>query len=444
MDIEASIPIEGLPAVYLETDPVGRVTGFNASAMRVLGAGLAVGRPLRDVVDASGVDRVLEEIDVTIDTRPVVVRLDLDAGTLIGAVTIEFPVDGPLLRWILVLDDDPAGARSLAALPAVTYEAEPDQMWTCRRIGQRVEDLLGIRPQTWTSEPHLWLSVIHPDDRERVISDRMRVVETGAPLSTDYRIVVGDDRVVWVHDEAALGDDGRIHGLLIDTGRQHQLEDVLRRLHDGACAEVKRLRAQQDRREVFFRTLVHDIRAVLSGVLVALDDDHPASRAREGVARARDLVSTVLDLEGLGPAAEPRPLDLQQLLDSVVTEVDVDGHPVTVDAQEVVARVDPLVVRRVIANLVGNAAKHTPTGTPIRITAGLVRQGAVIAVEDDGPGIADVDKVRVFEPFHRGSHSDGSGLGLTLVRELVELHNGRVWVEDLPLGGTAFLVLFPQ
>jgi signal transduction histidine kinase len=112
------------------------------------------------------------------------------------------------------------------------------------------------------------------------------------------------------------------------------------------------------------------------------------------------------------------------------------------------ARVDPGAFRQVLLNLLDNAVKYGPPGQRIRVT--LEREGshAVLAVEDEGPGIPAEERERVWTPFYRLSRDvdsavAGSGIGLSVVRELVERHGGRVRVESAPRQGARFVVILP-
>ncbi|MCX2730524.1 HAMP domain-containing sensor histidine kinase [Saccharopolyspora sp. NFXS83] len=106
-------------------------------------------------------------------------------------------------------------------------------------------------------------------------------------------------------------------------------------------------------------------------------------------------------------------------------------------------------LRQVVTNLVGNAVRHTPQGTPVRIGVGAVEAGAVLEVADDGPGLAAEQAERVFQRFYRADDSrnrssGGSGLGLAIVRSLVEAHGGRVELDTAPGAGTRVRVLLPS
>jgi signal transduction histidine kinase len=102
-----------------------------------------------------------------------------------------------------------------------------------------------------------------------------------------------------------------------------------------------------------------------------------------------------------------------------------------------------------VENLLVNAAKHTPDGTSIWVKVIPRPDGALISVEDSGPGIPEDEKQNLFEEFRVGkdstaSGSPGLGVGLSLVARFAELHGGRVWVEDRDSGGAAFRIFLPS
>lgn len=98
-------------------------------------------------------------------------------------------------------------------------------------------------------------------------------------------------------------------------------------------------------------------------------------------------------------------------------------------------------------NLLINAVRHTSVGTPIWVRVEATEDGAVIVVEDAGPGVPPKMRQEIFEAFRQGPtappHSPGVGIGLALVARFAALHGGRAWVEDRPGGGASFRVFFP-
>jgi len=108
--------------------------------------------------------------------------------------------------------------------------------------------------------------------------------------------------------------------------------------------------------------------------------------------------------------------------------------------------VDRARIRQVLANLVDNAVKYSPAGGRIAISARTIGDRAVLSVEDEGPGIPDEDLPRVWERLYRGDRSRstrGLGLGLSLVKAIVEAHGGAVGVNSAVGAGSRFLIRLP-
>ena len=113
----------------------------------------------------------------------------------------------------------------------------------------------------------------------------------------------------------------------------------------------------------------------------------------------------------------------------------------------VTAYVDRGHLARIVENLVRNAVKYTPAGTPVWVDVRQDATGAQVIVSDAGPGVPEDQRRAIFGAFVRGDDahpSPGTGVGLDLVRRLAELHGGRAWVDERPGGGARFWVTLPN
>jgi len=105
-----------------------------------------------------------------------------------------------------------------------------------------------------------------------------------------------------------------------------------------------------------------------------------------------------------------------------------------------------VLIEQVFINLLENAVKYTPSGTPIEITATAVDGAVRVDVADHGPGLPAGEEARIFEKFYRvpaATATGGVGLGLTIVRGIITAHGGRIWAENRPGGGALFRFTLP-
>jgi two-component system sensor histidine kinase KdpD len=108
--------------------------------------------------------------------------------------------------------------------------------------------------------------------------------------------------------------------------------------------------------------------------------------------------------------------------------------------------VDAVLIEQVFINLLENAVKYTPPGTPIEISATAVDGAVRVDVADRGPGLPPGEELRVFEKFYRvpaATATSGVGLGLTICRGIITAHGGRIWAENRPGGGAVFRFTLP-
>ncbi|MEA2580208.1 MAG: hypothetical protein QOE83_1100 [Actinomycetota bacterium] len=358
-------------------------------------------------------------------------------------------------------------------IPAVTYiDAVPlddPRDLTPVYISPQIETLLGYTPEEWAEDHDLWDRVAHPDDVESVSAQAEQAFVAGTPLSIEYRMMTRDHRVVWIREEASLvRDDQGVpkfwQGLYIDiTGLKRAEEELNNALHREMDAS-ERLRALDEMKNTFLQAVSHDLRTPLAAILglaltlareeVELDDIEVRDLATRIASNARKLdrmVADLLDLDRLTRGIiepELRDTDVGALVRALVTEFDMPGERrILLDAERVVVPVDPSKIEHIVENLLANTARHTPAGSRVWIKVQAKYEGALIIVEDEGPGVPEELREAVFDPFRQGpsisSHAPGVGVGLTLVARFAELHGGRAWVEARPGGGASFRVFLP-
>jgi two-component system sensor histidine kinase KdpD len=128
----------------------------------------------------------------------------------------------------------------------------------------------------------------------------------------------------------------------------------------------------------------------------------------------------------------------------------LEGRKVTVEVPEDLPRVsvDPEFTGIVVWQLLSNALRYTPPGSPLTVRASAGETEVIISVEDCGPGVSEREQEKVFEKFFRGKDQreriPGTGMGLTIAREIVRAHHGRIWVESEPGKGARFSFSVPR
>jgi two-component system sensor histidine kinase KdpD len=165
------------------------------------------------------------------------------------------------------------------------------------------------------------------------------------------------------------------------------------------------------------------------------------------------LIGNLLDMVRLETGALQVQREWQSLEEPVagalmrLADVLKDRHvDVKLPADLPLVPVDAILIEQVFVNLLENAAKYTPAGTPIELAAALRDREVVVEVADRGPGVPVGEEERVFEKFYRLPGSTGAGgvgLGLTICRGIVTAHGGRMWVSNRPGGGAAFRFSIP-
>jgi signal transduction histidine kinase len=242
----------------------------------------------------------------------------------------------------------------------------------------------------------------------------------------------------------------------------------LRKLHQEIATQYDKLRELEQLRDGLVHMLVHDLRTPLTGITVYLQmaqerlaqlGDHDLTENLEAmgdsVARLTDMVSDVLDVSRLEANAMPLKLaevDLRELATEAVQSLrGWGGHAKVVQCNgndPAPATVDAGLIRRVIANLVGNALKFSPRGSDVRLEVCRSSAAAEIRVSDRGPGIPPECHQRIFEKFGQTNGAQAtirsSGLGLTFCKLAVEAHGGTIGVASEVGVGSTFSVRLPD
>jgi signal transduction histidine kinase/CheY-like chemotaxis protein len=290
---------------------------------------------------------------------------------------------------------------------------------------------------------------------------------TGAAVAIDWFAVVAIAGVVAFHRRFAV---------LIESAhmvREYESEFAAKEREAQALAQVnEELRRLDELKSEFLAMVSHELRTPLTAIIgysrLLIRQVHgPLSpkqlEQQEAIYRSAqrltDLINDLLDVSRLEAGRvelSPRPTRVRQIVDQVFAVVGVAArgkqirlaNDVPADLPDVNA--DQTRLQQILVNLVGNGVKFTPAEGVVRVTAGMRGAQVWIAVEDTGVGIEPEELGRIWDPFYQVEsplerRHGGSGLGLTIVRRLVELHGGVVRAEsDGPNTGSRFTFTMPQ
>jgi PAS domain S-box-containing protein len=455
----------------------------NAAYLDFVGQPSIVGRPVAEVVPeaiAQGWGRVLDDVYRTGEpfvARAAGVQVRRAGDGALQELLVNFilqPVraaDGAVTGILIQGYDVSAEVHTQSALREseakfrAICDAIPQMVWSAGPDGQ-----VDYYNRQWALRTGLseqasigdgWAQVVHPDDRERAGQAWASSVAGGEPYEIEYRLRQADGSWRWTLGRAlpVRGEDGT----------------VLRWM--GTCTEIDdqvrtREQAREDdrRKDEFLAMLAHELRNPMAPLRAGLEilnlrrvataeERHVTAMMQRQLAHMVRLVDELLDVARIGQGklvlqrtALPLRTVVEHALEACRPLVAARGH--RLDIPEVPAHWqvhgDLTRLVQVLGNLLANAAKYTPQGGHIRLEVQADGDGLALTVADDGIGIAPAMLERVFERFVQagepGAHGQGGlGIGLNVVRSLVEMHGGRVHAHsDGPGTGTQVRVWLPR
>ncbi|HEV7594823.1 MAG TPA: HAMP domain-containing sensor histidine kinase [Gemmatimonadaceae bacterium] len=232
-----------------------------------------------------------------------------------------------------------------------------------------------------------------------------------------------------------------------------------------AVMQIRRESELAGMRADFVSNVSHELRTPLAQIRLYLETirtgrasttaqrDWSLGHIERETTRLGQLVENVLRFSRIGRVDAPPMTDVN-VADDVTRIVDEFRPLAAVRRAEIVVEAEdtppvqlrPDALQRVVVNLLDNAVKYGPAGQTIRVKVELASSDIRIAVSDEGEGVKESERESIWRAFSRGaaaSAAAGSGIGLTIVRDVVTQHGGRVWVEDAPGGGARFVVTLP-
>jgi len=344
---------------------------------------------------------------------------------------------------------------------------QPNATWS-----SELYRIYGLTPETYSPSYERYLTMVHPDDRQRVIDATNRVFHEHIPYSHDERIFRPDGTIRWLHTWAypLLDGDGKLThliGVCQDITDRATAEEELHKLNIELEARVRDrthlLETALRELEAFNSMVSHDLRAPLSVIQMSVDllapfvADSPkhvvyVERIRRAIRNMSLLMDDLLALARVGQGSlQPTAVDVTAVAHDVLGELRASTPErevaVTV-APGIACTADSRLFRVALSNLIGNAWKYTTRQSQPRVEIGVAeRDGApALFVRDNGIGFAPEEAVKLFAPFERGKNAaelPGTGIGLAIVQKIVERHGGTIGADAAVGSGATFYVTLP-
>ncbi|HYE05743.1 MAG TPA: ATP-binding protein [Planctomycetota bacterium] len=456
-------------------DPEGLIRTWNAGAIAIFGHAVAdaVGRPISMLYTLEDVAAGVPELELAAARRAGraederwQLRRDGARFFASGVVTPLFWPDGRLRAYTKVLRDATARRRELDEMRDFRQRLELAQ--DAARFGTWEWDLQTDR-EIWPRSmyrlydiPHgkviatydQWRDLIHPDDVRPVERTMAEAIADHRLVTAEFRLAGNGERWILLRARATYDDDGKplkLIGVQVDITERKHAEEALKRVNTDL--------------QQFASLAAHDLKEPLrmvSSYLSLLRRNYEAAldqRARQyihyaadGAGRMMRLVQSLLELAQIDRGGvERRPVLVAAPIAEAVhnlTESIAESHA-TLDVGEMpTVPADSDHLARLFQNLIANAIKYRRADVPPRIGISARRSNGEweFTVQDNGIGIREADRERVFgmfERLHSKQQYDGTGIGLALCRKIVERHHGRIWCDPVPGGGTAFRFTLP-
>ena len=377
-------------------------------------------------------------------------------------------VDNAAERWAMTAElhaSESRLARAQRAANVGTWDwnlATDEATWT-----DEAWRLFGVVRVPGPASYELWLSVVHPDDREAVAAQARQARRTGI-IRCEFRVRHADGTVLMLEcaGEGVFGPDGepvRLLGTVRDVTVRHRADEALK-------AALEKAEQAVILRDQMVSVISHDLRAPLHVVLLAISAlEGQVAEAALGIPRgiARQVTRMASMLDELLDVSQLR---AGQRLELACSEVDLVtlvresarqfqssslNHRIEIEASipSLVGHWDRIRIERVATNLLSNAVKFSPDGGLVRVTVepdvqAAGEPSAILRVSDEGIGVAEKDRANVFDWYYRGRNArragiPGIGIGLAGVKDIVEQHGGTIDIESNVPRGSIFTVKIP-
>jgi PAS domain S-box-containing protein len=360
-------------------------------------------------------------------------------------------------------------------VPGVVWEAWGNPNAASQRIdfvSSHVEKMLGYSQDEWLSTPNFWLSIVHPDDKETAAREAAAIFASGKGGSSRFRWLHKNGSEVWVEAQSIVVSDQTgpigMRGVTMDITAAVRADiersDLLQRESEARerAEEASRLKDE------FLATVSHELRTPLNAVVGwsrllrsgDLDADgafHAVEVIERNASVQKQIIEDLLDVSRIITGklrVETEPVDLLLVIHAAIDAIRpaAEAKDILVrtrfETPDLIVKGDVDRLQQIFWNLLSNAVKFTPQRGFVDIVLLRNQSNAEIRIEDSGPGIPEEFIPRIFERFSQADGSStrkhgGLGLGLAIVRHLVELHGGTVAATNATTGGAVLTVRLP-
>lgn len=328
--------------------------------------------------------------------------------------------------------------------------------------------MLGYSNEEIPNNYYEWASRVHPDHLELSMEELVdEIFGTASTYNHEHRIQCKDGNYKWILDRAkivewnALGRPQRVIGIHTDITQRKQFEEQLQKT-------VEREKELSDLKSRFVSTASHEFRTPLASILMLseivikyFDRIKPAEvfeklkLIKDHVMQLSDIVNNVLQLSKIKDGKiiyNPEEIDLNALCLNIMegfysvleSRNTIQFHS---DFNRLICLIDKQMIQQAITNLISNALKYTPNNPEIKVNLTLQNNEIVLTVADNGIGIPEEDQKHMFTPFFRAGNTktiQGNGLGLSIIRESIQMHHGTVSFESQMNKGSRFTIHLPN
>lgn len=384
-----------------------------------------------------------------------------DAGVSVGVLCTIVETTDKVMAHAQLRESEERLQISLDASDSIgtwSYDPETNETFVDERFSALFQVDAALAQEG--TELQRFTNMIHPDDRERVMAAIERAIQSGEPYHIEYRIPQLSGKIVWVNAKGRMF-GRRFAGVAVDITERKFAEEKLRQL-------AADLSETSQRKTEFLATLAHELRNPLAPLRTGIElmgmSTDPAALLRVKTMMQRQvdhlvhLVEDLMDVARINSGKIELKLELVDVkcaiasaIESIMPHVQKAGHKLRTELpdESLLVHGDATRLAQILVNILMNAVKYTQSEGKIIVWAGRIGDQIVISVSDNGIGILSAALPTVFEMFNQvgrdTTHSQGGlGVGLALVRQLVELHSGTVAATSAGIDqGSTFRIALP-